>query len=425
MTKVLLAIAEPRARELASELELEGILVVATAAPVIDSIRPLLPDVEALVVPAARSILTPDLISACDRAGVRILALGETDSRALGRLGIGAALPTEARGWEVAAALLRDLPASPHPTAAHRASRVIAVWGPHGAPGRSLLAVQLAVELARSGRRTALVDADTVAPSLALLLGLSDDAPGIAAACRRAELGGLDADELTRLASTVETSGGDLDVLPGINRPTRWPELSAARLTAALQACRLWAEETVVDVGAAFDADDEATYDMAGPRRHAATTAALREADAIVAVAAADPVGISRLLRDHAELRRLAGPTPTSVAINRVRSGPLGIDARGQIRRTLERFAGITDVTFLPFDQRAADAALLHARPMSDVTPRSALVASIRGLVASMDPTPSPTDGSSRGSSRVARRLRSARAAQGASRDGGDRASAS
>ncbi|MFJ2550427.1 CpaE family protein [Microbacterium sp. NPDC087591] len=416
MTRVLLAIAEPRARELASELELEGVTVVAIAAPVFEGIRPRLPDIEALVVPAARSVLTPDLISACDRAGVRILALGETDSRALGRLGIGAALPAEARGWEVAASLLQDLPASPRPAAAHRAPRVIAVWGPHGAPGRSFVAVQLAVEIARSGRRTALVDADTVAPSLALLLGIGDDAPGIAAACRRAELGGLDAGELTRLASTVETSGGDIDVLPGINRPTRWPELSAARLTAALQACRLWAEETVVDVGAAFDADDEATYDMAGPRRHAATAASLREADEIIAVAAADPVGISRFLRDHAELRRLAGPTPTRVAINRVRSGPLGIDARGQIRRTLERFAGITDVTFLPFDQRAADAALLHARPMSDVTPRSALVASIRGLAASMEPPPAPgaTDGSSRGSSRGARRLRSARAAQGA-----------
>lgn len=415
MTRILLAIGEPRARELASELELEGHSVVATTAPSFEAIRAHLAETEAIVVPAARSILTSDLISACDRAGVRIMALGGTDSRALGRLGIGAALPNDASGWAVAVALSEDISASPPPVQ-QRAPRVIAVWGPHGAPGRSIVAVQIAVELSRSGRRTALVDADTVAPSLAVQLGISDDAPGIAAACRRAELGGLDARELTRLASTVETSGGDLNVLPGINRPTRWPELSAARLTAALQACRLWADETVVDVTAAFDADDEATYDMAGPRRHAATTASLREADAIIAVAAADPVGISRFLRDHAELRRLAGPTPTSVVVNRVRSGPLGIDARGQIRRTLERFAGITDVTFLPWDQRAADAALLHARPMSDITPRSALVASIRGLAASMTPSTgsSTTGGSSRGSSRAFRRLRSGRAAQGA-----------
>lgn len=123
------------------------------------------------------------------------------------------------------------LSAAPAPGTPHR---VITVRGPHGAPGRSTVAVQLAVELARAGRGTALVDADTVAPSLALLLGLSDDAPGIAAACRRAELGGLDHAELTRLANTVETSAGAIDVLSGINRPSRWPELSATRLEAAL-----------------------------------------------------------------------------------------------------------------------------------------------------------------------------------------------
>lgn len=168
-------------------------------------------------------------------------------------------------------------------------------------------------------------------------------------------------------------------------------------------------------MAAAFDADDEATYDLVSPRRHTATVAALREADAIVAVAAADPIGISRFLRDHAELQRLVTPAPVTVVVNRLRPGPLGIDARGQIRRTLERFAGITEVIFLPDDPRAADAALLHARPAADVTPRSALVAAVRRLAAGLTSTATSTTaaGSSRGSSRGVRRLRSARAARG------------
>src|SRR5699024_3446086 len=103
----------------------------------------------------------------------------------------------------------------------------------------------------------------------------------------------------------------------------------------------------------------------------------------------------------------------------KVRPGPLGIDARGQIRRSLERFAGITDVTFLPFDQRAADAALLHGRTMADVTPRSALVTAVRRLAERLDPAPAPvltraTADSSRGSSRAARWLRRGRAAPAA-----------
>lgn len=410
MTGVIVAIPQPRGGALASELELEGVRVVAVIDPASRSLPELLPEAEAILLPADRAILTTELLSACDRAGVRVLTVGDIDSRALGRLRLAGALAPDASGWQIATALAEDPAALSPPAASTPQPRITAVWGPHGAPGRSTVAIQLAAEFARRGRRTAVVDADTVAPSLALLLGLSDDAPGIAAACRRAELGGLDGLELTRLASTVETSGGEIEVFPGINRPSRWPELSAGRLAAALQACREWAEETIVDVAAAFDADEEATYDLAGPRRHAATTTTIREADAVIAVASADPVGISRFLRDHAELRRLTGQAPISVVINRVRSGPLGIDARGQVRRTLERFAGITEVTFLPFDQRAADAALLHARVMADLTPRSPFVAAIRGLATSMTPTASTTAGSSRGSSRGARWLRSTHA---------------
>lgn len=413
MTAVIVAIPQPRAGELASELELEGVSVLAIVAPGPAVTIP--PGTEAIIVPATRAVLTTEFIATCDRAGVRILTLGSTDSRLLGRLGLSAPLSPEAAGWEVSAALRAeaDTTAPPQPRAPHR---VVAVWGPHGAPGRSTFAIQLAVELSRTGRRTALLDADTVAPSLALLLGLGDDAPGVAAACRRAERGALDAAELTRLATTVATDGGDIEVLPGINRPSRWPELSSTRLRATLGACREWIQETVVDVAGAFDADDEVTYDLAGPRRHAATSAALSEADLIIAIASADPLGISRFVRDHAELRRLTAPTPVTVVVNQVRPGPLGIDARGQVRRTLERFAGITEVAFLPFDQRSADAALLHARPMADVAPRSPYVAGVRRLADALSPheTVTATAGSSRGSSPVVRRLRSALGARGA-----------
>ncbi|MDQ0647812.1 MinD-like ATPase involved in chromosome partitioning or flagellar assembly [Microbacterium natoriense] len=411
MMRVLLALPEPRSAALAAELDLEDVEVVAVVPE--GAVLPLRSGIDVVVVTASRAVLTPALVDACDRAGVRIVPLGDGDPRLIARYGLSEPLPESARGWEVAAALLADAPRTNQP-GSPPPHRITAVWGPPGAPGRSTLSIQLAVELARTGRRTALVDADTVAPSIALLLGLSDDDPGIAAACRRAELGALDPDELTRLATAVDTSGGSIDVLGGINRPSRWPELSASRLSAALQACRGWAEETVVDVSAAFDADDEATYDLTGPRRHAATAAALAEADTIVAVASADPLGISRFLRDHAELRRLTGPTPVVVVVNQLRAGPLGLDARGQIRRTLERFGGIADVVFVPFDQRAADAALLHARPIADVVPRSPLVAGVRRLAARLSPTASATADSSRGSSRAARRLRPARAVQGA-----------
>lgn len=385
MTSVLIALDEPKATAIGADLERDGIRVIGILPPAELTVS-LLSESDAVILPATRSALTSELVQACDRSGVRIITLGTGDSRLLGRYGLPEALPEDADAWQIADALADETPITTTPqTPSNR--RVIAVWGPHGAPGRSTVAIQLAVEMMRSGGSCALVDADTVAPSLALLLGLGDDAPGIAAACRRAELGGLDAAELARLATRVETSAGGLEVLGGLNRPSRWPELAAGRLRTTLQVCREWADVTIVDVSAAFDADEEITDDLAGPRRNAATTTVLREADVVVAVTAADPLSVSRFLRDHAELRRLIGPTAhVAVVANQVRPGPLGIDARGQIRGALERFAGITDVSFLPLDQRAADAALLHARPMADITPRSALVAAIRRLVETLEP---------------------------------------
>lgn len=424
MTSALIALPEPRASEIAMGLKNAGIDVVGTTSP--DAVTPaLLADADAILLPATRTALSGELVGACDSAGVRIVVLGASESRLLSRYGLPQALPEDADAWQIADALSEETPvvAASAPASPHR---IIAVWGPQGAPGRSTVAIQLATELSRTARRCALVDADTVAPSLALLLGLGDDAPGLAAACRRAEFGGLDAAELGRLSAPVETSSGSVEVLAGLNRPSRWPELSADRVSATLRVCRDWADATVVDVSAAFDAYEEISDDLAGPRRHAATTAVLREADVIVAVSAADPLSISRFLRDHAELRALVGPTAhICVVVNQVRPGPLGIDARGQIRRALERFAGITDIAFLPLDQRAADAALLHARPMADVTPRSALVAAVRRLANHLEPAPAParrraTAGSSRESSRAARWLRRVRAVPEASRRGSD-----
>jgi MinD-like ATPase involved in chromosome partitioning or flagellar assembly len=269
---------------------------------------------------------------------------------------------------------------------------VIAVWGPAGAPGRSTVAAELAVELARGGRHVALVEADTIAPSLALTLGLADEGPGFAAACRQAELAGLDARELTRIAVPLGRTG--VDVLTGINRPSRWPELSDRRVGAALAACREWADYTVVDVSSSLERDEEIMSDLDGPRRNAATLAALRAADLVVAVVAADPVGVARFLRGHADLRATIGATPVAVVANRLRPGTLGIDARGQVRRTLDRFGGIEDVWFLPQDPRSADAAILASQPIADVAPRSPFTLALRRFVGeAIVPAPEPLRG--------------------------------
>lgn len=388
--KVVVAVDD--AGEIVDGLRREGIEViahVAASAPALaaadelhgieaETVLRALAEADALVVAVSRATMSPTVVALCDRAATRVLPLVDdaAGERIAASCGLETPLSRHIEPWRIAEALAVRPAAAPSPAVSRPQPRVIAVWGPAGAPGRSTIATELAVELARGGRHVALVDADTHAPSLALTLGLADEGPGFAAACRQAELGGLDARELTRIAIPLGPSG--VEVLTGINRPSRWPELSDVRVTGALAACREWADFTVVDVAASLERDEEIVSDLEGPRRNAATLAALRAADLIVAVLSAEPVGVARFLRGHADLRATIGATPIAVVANRLRPGTLGIDARGQVRRTLDRFGGIENVWFVPQDPRSADAAILASRPIAEVAPRSHVTLAIR-----------------------------------------------
>ena len=177
---------------------------------------------------------------------------------------------------------------------------------------------------------------------------------------------------------------GGFRVLTGIGRPARWPELTAERVGGVLDAVRGWAEVTVVDVAASLEQDEELLSDVAGPRRNAATLEVLRRADRVVAVAAADPVGLARFLRGYAELLEITTPGRVTVVANKVRAGSIGLDPAGQVRATLERFGGVAPAHLVPWDPAAFDAALLSGRSLGEAAPRSSARAVLRRLAAEL-----------------------------------------
>ena len=439
MLRVAIAAQAPVATAIAAELEFAGMHVSglisvaalrdtvfeepdvpdASTAPAssADAVWAVLDGSDVLVLESERGLLGREVLAACDRRGIRIVPLVETDEERRIAQSLGLAQTASAASpWGVLAAITGethravvgaegDVPASmpvmdaPDPAPvedgvrwgttvetaregdASTVGKVLTVWGAGGSPGRSTIAIELAYELARGGRSVILVDADTQGASLALALGIADEGPGFAAACRQAGLGVLDADELHRISVPIAHSEGSLRLLTGINRPARWPELTEERVGAALRACRDWVDYVVVDVAAPLERDEEILSDLDGLRRHAAGFGALRAADLVVAVASIEPVAMARFVRGHAELRAVVGSTPIAVVANRLRPGALGVDARGQVRATLARFAGAHDVSFVPLDPRSADAAMLAAAPIAATVPKSPLVAAVRRLV--------------------------------------------
>lgn len=253
---------------------------------------------------------------------------------------------------------------------------IIAVWGPTGAPGRTSLAINLASEIAGRGMRTMLADADVYGGVVAQAL---EEAPGLAAACRSANAGTLDPTGLVRHTREVSAN---LLVLTGIARPDRWTELRASSLDIVWQAVRALAAQTVVDLGFCLEQDEELSFDTAAPRRNGATLVTLEQADTVVAVGSADPIGLQRLVRGLAQLREAVPMVTPIVVVNGVRKAPVGASPEEQIRQALERHAGIDDAVLIPYDRSAFDAAIAQGRTLAEVAPNSAARLAIRDLAA-------------------------------------------
>ena len=263
-----------------------------------------------------------------------------------------------------------------------RRGELLAVWGPIGSPGRTTVAVNLAAEFAGQGVETLLIDADTYAAAVAQVLGLLEDTPGRATAARAAENGSLDAPGLARRAPEVSAK---LRVLTGLPRADRWPEVRDAAMENILENARLIADVIVVDCGFSIESDEELSYDTMAPRRNAMTLTTLAAADQLVVVGSGDPVGLQRLVRAVADLGQVPSPPP-SVVVNRVRRSAAGPRPAAVIRDVLGRCSGIGDVTVIPDDRDACDAATLAGRTLVENAPDSPARLAIADLARELIP---------------------------------------
>lgn len=333
-------------------------------------------------------------------SGVWVVALA--DDRAgwppdrVARLGVDAVVPVadadsgvvpailalQGRGHAPGSRVGPALAPPPAPVVERTAGAVVAVWGPTGAPGRSMVALTLAGELATLAEGGALlVDADTYGGTVAPSLGLLDEAPGIAAACRAAATGRLDARSLAALTPRIEPG---LRVLTGLSRADRWPEVPAAGLEVLWTAARRLAPWTVVDCGFAIERDELLSYDTRAPQRNGATLSALAEADRVVVVGAGDALGLPRLVRALGELRDLLPGVEPVVVVNRVRTSSGGPRAASAVREAMARWAAVPDPYVVMEDRPACDGALLTARMLRESAPGSpvrTVLASLAGAL--------------------------------------------
>ncbi len=291
---------------------------------------------------------------------------------------------------------------------------VVAVWGPTGAPGRTTVALSLADEVARLGASALLIDGDVYGGTVAAAIGFLDESPGLAAACRTAGRARLDAAALAQLCWQARPR---LRVLTGIPMAARWPDLRTSAIPAVLTAARALAQCTVVDCGFSLETDEELSYDSLAPRRNGATLAMLDNADVVLAVGSADPIGMQRLIRALGELREAEVSTTVRVVLNRVRRGVVPGDPRAELIAALDRFAGHQPAALLPYDLDALDTALANGRLVAEVKPNCAFRKAARDLAAdvaaSVLPAAAPPRRAHRHVSTKAKQSRSGRRMKG------------
>lgn len=262
--------------------------------------------------------------------------------------------------------------------------RVVAVWGPTGAPGRTTVAVNLAAELARRGHDTLLVDADGYGGAVAQYLGVLDEVSGLLSAVRLANTGRLD---LERLASAAAAIGPSLRVLTGLPRADRWVEVRPAPFDAVLETARKLCEYAVLDLGFGLD-QEHATYAAGAPPRNHMTVSGLDHADEVVVVGGADPVGLARLARGLVQLREVVPAAGIRVVVNRTRPS-LGWGEQ-EVRAMVEGFVMPASLHFLPDDPSSADRALATGKPLLEIG-ESALTRGLAGLADAVHgPVPGP-----------------------------------
>jgi MinD-like ATPase involved in chromosome partitioning or flagellar assembly len=260
--------------------------------------------------------------------------------------------------------------------------RIVAVWGPAGAPGRTTLATALAAELARRGAPTTLVDADPYGGSVAQHLGVLDEVSGLLSAARLTGDGVLEA----RFASVPRALGDRLAVVTGLPRPDRYAEVRPGVVEHLLEVAAGHGH-VIVDTG--FSLEDEPAGDLTGrPGRNHLTLGAVDAADEVVVVGSADPVGLSRLARGLVELRERRAGAPVRVVVNRMRPG-LGWSER-DIVGMVEGFARLAGVHFLPDDRATADRALVSGSSVAEAADTD-LARALGPLVDALVPSSVPT----------------------------------
>jgi len=313
------------------------------------------------------------------RRGIRVIGVVEEAHQADRLAGLGADLiPAQASCDEIVDRCGPEW-GPPVPIASSQPSkpmgRLVAVWGPKGAPGRTSIAIEVASLLAGNQPETLLIDADPYGGDVLQLLGVVEELPTIVWAARMAAKEELDA---AHLALDLRRAGRDGPVfIPGLPRAELWAEISEFAWAQLLTVAKASFRFTVCDVG--FCLEPEWTpYGEPGQGRNRIARSTVEEADQVIAVCRANPVGIKNFLWALDELRALTDVNDVLIVANRAGSD------HAEVAEVLRRHIGKRPIAYVPEASHVFGKAIASGVPATTLEPGGDVSAAMRGIVAAL-----------------------------------------
>lgn len=261
-----------------------------------------------------------------------------------------------------------------------RRGRIVSVWGPKGAPGRSTIAVETAFALASPTNETLLADGDPYGGDLRQMLGVVDDAPSVIWMAAEVAAHGFDEERAARELRRLGPDGPVL--LPGLPRADLWDDVSDYGWRRLLAGARDRFDAVVVDTGFCLEADPSPLSER-GEGRNRMARIAISESDQVVAVCRADPLGLRNFLGAFSEIRGLIDDDQVIVVANQVRAG-----TETDVARLLETQIGKRAAVLVPYVPNDTAAALSRSRSLRETRPGSPLVRAVEDLASALGGQP-------------------------------------
>jgi MinD-like ATPase involved in chromosome partitioning or flagellar assembly len=282
-----------------------------------------------------------------------------------------AALETKQRGRRAHLAVVGDnqVPETGKTKEPAYPINVLAIWGPSGSPGKSTIAINVAAELALAGEKVLLIDLDTLAPSLALGLGLVDTPAGLSACLRLAEQNRLTPEEFNRLTLSIALGRNELRFMSGLSSPHRWPEVTPERFEKLLHDLQGAVDHVVVDLAQATSFRSSLVHPSSmnslESNRDTLLRSVLSKAGKVVLVSGSDPVAAQRFLVARDLLSEIDSSIDPFVVVNRFRTGALGSRAKDELEQTYLSLARLRVDVYVPEDRDNLDKAMLNGLPLA------------------------------------------------------------